>query len=74
LFAIDFGGFLNNPLSFGLNTTKQIFFFACFFYFQGPSRRQIDPNFLPCHFLGNTRDGKEEVNRGRHEEQKRGTM
>jgi hypothetical protein len=32
MFSIDYGDFLNDSLSFGFNTAKQIFlFFACFF-------------------------------------------
>jgi hypothetical protein len=36
MFAIDSRDFLNNPLSFGFNTTKQIFLFLHVFDFEGP--------------------------------------
>jgi hypothetical protein len=55
MFSIDSVDFLNDPLSFGFNTTKQISLFLHVFDFQGPSERQTDPIFLQHHFLGNRR-------------------
>jgi hypothetical protein len=60
LFAIDFGGFLNDPLSFGFNTAKQIFLYLHVFDFQGPFERQT---FCHILFSGNRRPW-EEVNGG----------
>jgi hypothetical protein len=68
--SIDSWDFLNDPLSFGFSTAKQIFLFLHVFEFQGPSRCQTDTIFLPHHFLGNRRTGKEAVNRECHEAQK----
>jgi hypothetical protein len=53
MFSLDSGDFLNGPLSFDFNTTKHIFLFLHIFDFQGPFRRQTDPNFLPHHFFKN---------------------
>jgi hypothetical protein len=55
MFSIDFGDFLNGPLSFCFNSEEQIFLFLHVFDFQGPSRRQMDPIFLPLHFFGISR-------------------
>jgi hypothetical protein len=52
MFSIDFEDFLNDPLSIGLNTAKQIFLFLHVFDLQGPSGCQTDPFFLPRHFFG----------------------
>jgi hypothetical protein len=51
LFSIDYEGFINNPLPFGFNTLNRIPLFLHVFEFQGPSKRQTYPNFLPDHFF-----------------------
>jgi hypothetical protein len=51
MFFIDSEDFLNDPLLFGFNTMKQIFLFLHVFDFQGPSGRQKEPIFWPCHFF-----------------------
>jgi hypothetical protein len=56
MFSIDSRDFLNNPLSFGFITVKQICLFFHVFDFQGPFRRQTDPIILPHHFFGYSRD------------------
>jgi hypothetical protein len=43
MFFIDSGYFLNDPLSFGFNTTKKIFLFLHVFDFQGPFECQTYP-------------------------------
>lgn len=66
MFFIESVNILNNPLSSLINTTKQIILFLHVFEFQEPSRRQMDPNFLPHIFLENRRPC-EEVNVERNE-------
>jgi hypothetical protein len=56
MFSIDSVDFLNDPLSFGFNTTKQISLFLHVFDFQGPPRHQTDPIFLSCHFFQELED------------------
>jgi hypothetical protein len=51
LFYIESGDFINNLLSFRFNTAKQIFLIFHVFDFQSPSRRPMDPIFLPHHFV-----------------------
>jgi hypothetical protein len=51
MFSIDSRDFLNDPLSFGFNTAKQICLFLHVFDFQGALGRQTDPIFLPHHFF-----------------------
>jgi hypothetical protein len=51
MFSIDSGDFLNDLLSIGFNTAKQIFLFLHVFEFLGPSKHQTDPIFFPRHFF-----------------------
>jgi hypothetical protein len=51
MFSIDSGDFINDPLLFGFNTEKQICLFLHVCDFQGPSERQTESTFLPCHFF-----------------------
>jgi hypothetical protein len=51
MFSIYSKDFLNDPLSYGFNTVKQIFLFLHVFDFQESSRRQTDPNLFPRHFF-----------------------
>jgi hypothetical protein len=66
LFSIDYGGFINNPVSFSFNTVKQIFLFFMFLTFRDFRTSNI-PKLFVTSFLGNTRIGEEEVNEGRGE-------
>jgi hypothetical protein len=50
MFFIKSRDFLSNPLLYGFNTAKQVFFLHVF-DFQGPFGRQTDPIFLPHHFF-----------------------
>jgi hypothetical protein len=56
--------FLNNPLSLGFNTTKQICLFLHVFDFQEPSGRQTDPKFFPHHFFQEIEDRKKKNSMG----------
>jgi hypothetical protein len=53
MFSIDSWDFLNDLLSFGFNTAKQICLFLQVFDFQRPSGCEMDSKILPHHFLGN---------------------
>jgi hypothetical protein len=46
MFSIDFGDFLNNPLSFGFNTTGHICLFLHVFEFDGPLGCQTEPIYI----------------------------
>jgi hypothetical protein len=71
MFFIE-SGFLNNPLSFGFNTVKQIFlFFFMFSIFRDFSNVKQTQTFCHIIFAENRRTGEEEVNGERHEVQKR---
>jgi hypothetical protein len=62
MFSIDSMNFLRNPLSFGFKYYEADLLVLHVFYFQGPSRCQTDPIFLPHHFFENRRPGEEQVN------------
>jgi hypothetical protein len=51
MLSIDSEDVLDDPLSFGFNTTKQVSLFLHIFDFHGPSVCQTHLKLLPCHFF-----------------------
>jgi hypothetical protein len=73
MFSIESRDFLNNLLSFGFNTVKQIFICFCMFLtFRDLPYVKRTKYFCHVIFSGNRGKWEEEFNGERHEAQKRG--
>jgi hypothetical protein len=71
LSSTNSGDFLNDPLSFVFNTSKQIFLFLHVFTFRDLLDVKQTQYFCQVIFLGNWRPWEEEVNKGRKKVEKR---
>jgi hypothetical protein len=60
MFAIDFGDFLNNPLSFNFNTAKQI---CLFLTSRDLLNVKPNPKILPPHFFREIEDREKKSTR-----------
>jgi hypothetical protein len=72
LFAIDFGGFLNNSLSLCFNIVKQIFLFFHVFWLSRNFRTSNGPNIFATLFFREIEDREKNKSTGNAMRQERG--